>query len=74
MQGNMADQLEALAREAAQLARNLETYWVDEGVSELGIFIDPDLYQYVEKLYREARDFAARCQVLTDIAGQLRSG
>lgn len=74
MQGNMADQLEALAREAAQLSRNLETYWVDEGVSELGIFIDPDLYQYVEKLYREARDFATRCQVLADIAGQLRSG
>lgn len=73
MHDNVADQLEALGREAAQLARNLETYWVDEGVSELGIFIDPDLYQYVEKLYREARDFAIRCQALTETGRLLRS-
>lgn len=73
MHGHIADQLDALARDAATLLKNLETYWVTEGVSELGIFIDPDLYQYLDKLYHESRAFAERCQGLSALAQQLRS-
>lgn len=74
MHEDIAAQLEALAQDAAKLEANLETYWVTEGVSELGIFIDPDLYQYLDKLYHEARAFAGRCQSLADLAQQLRAG
>ncbi len=74
MRDDIAAQLETLAQEAAKLETNLETYWVTEGVSELGIFIDPDLYQYLDKLYHEARAFAVRCQSLANLAEQLRAG
>lgn len=73
MQAVIADRLDALALEAQQLAANLEYYWQEEGVSELGIFIDPDLYQYLDKLYHESRAFAERCHELADLASQLRS-
>ena len=73
MSAQVAETLETLAGDAARLVSNLDHYWDDEGVNQLGIFIDPDLYQYVEKLYREAREFAVRCQGLTALAEQLRS-
>lgn len=59
-----AEQLHALAQDATQLARQLRYYWEDEGVSELGIFIDPDLFQYLDKMYHESLAFAQRCQQL----------
>jgi hypothetical protein len=74
MHDDIAAQLEVLAQEAARLEANLETYWVAEGVSELGIFIDPDLYQYLDKLYHESRAFAVRCQGLAELARQVRAG
>ncbi|MCS6843253.1 MAG: hypothetical protein NZ528_02875 [Caldilineales bacterium] len=74
MQEEIAARLDALAQEATRLVQNLETYWVTEGVSELGIFIDPDLFQYLDKLYRESRAFAERCQGLSALAQQLRNG
>jgi hypothetical protein len=69
----IADQLDALAQDAAVLVKNLHYYWDEEGVSELGIFIDPDLFQYLDKLYRESLAFAERCQGLGNLASQLRS-
>jgi hypothetical protein len=69
----IADQLDALAQDAAVLVKNLHTYWDEEGVSELGIFIDPDLFQYLDKLYHESLAFAERCQGLGELASQLRS-
>lgn len=71
---DIADHLDELARAAAHLAGNLDYYWTEEGVAELGIFIDPDLYQYLEKLYRESLAFAQRCQELGPLAAQLRQG
>jgi len=41
--------------------QNLDGWWNDEGVKELEIFIDPDLYQYIEKIYTESRRLAQRC-------------
>lgn len=70
----IADQLDQLAREANQLSKDLEYYWVDEGVSQLSIFIDPDLYQFLDKLYHESLSFAQRCQSLAQLANQLRAG
>lgn len=72
MASDIADQLDELAQEASTLVKNLEYYWTDEGVAELGIFIDPDLYQYLDKLYHESHAFATRCQGLADLARQLR--
>jgi len=68
----IADQLDTLAQEAAVLVKNLHFYWEEEGVSELGIFIDPDLFQYLEKLYQESLAFAERCQGLAALASQAR--
>jgi hypothetical protein len=72
MQDEIADHLDTLAKEANQLSKDLEYYWVDEGVSQLRIFIDPDLYQYLDKLYHESLSFAQRCQSLAQLAKQLR--
>ena len=69
----VASQLDALAQDAVALAKNLHYYWDEEGVSQLGIFIDPDLYQYLDKLYHESLAFAERCQGLAELAGQLRA-
>lgn len=69
----IADQLDALAQDAAVLVKNLHTYWDEEGVSELGIFIDPDLFQYLDKLYHESLAFAERCQGLAELADQARA-
>jgi len=73
MTSDIARQLDEMAAEADKLAKNLDTYWNGEGVSELGIFIDPDLYQYLEKLYDESLAFATRCQGLRGLADQLRA-
>jgi hypothetical protein len=69
----IADQIDALAQDAAVLVKNLRYYWDEEGVSDLGIFIDPDLFQYLDKLYHESLVFAERCQKLGELAGQLRN-
>lgn len=69
----IADQLDTLAQDAATLVKNLHYYWEDEGVSELGIFIDPDLFQYLDRLYHESLALAERCQKLDALATQLRA-
>jgi hypothetical protein len=73
MSTQIADQLDALAQNAAVVVKNLHYYWEEEGVSELGIFIDPDLFQYLDKLYHESLALAERCQSLAELAGQLRA-
>jgi len=73
MTSDVAKQLDEMAAEANTLVKNLDYYWNGEGVSELGIFIDPDLYQYLEKLYHESLAFATRCQDLHGLANQLRT-
>jgi hypothetical protein len=73
MNGTVADQLDDLAQNAAELVKNLEYYWDEEGVSQLGIFIDPDLYQYIDRLYHESLAFAVRCKQLSGLAQQLRA-
>ena len=72
MHDDVAERLELLAGQAKQLVKDLEYYWDDEGVSQLQIFIDPDLFQYLEKLYHESHGFAVRCQELAQLAGRLR--
>lgn len=72
MQEDIADQLDQIAAEATQLVKNLEYYWDEEGLSQLSIFIDPDLYQFLDKLYHEAHDFATRCRELETLATELR--
>ncbi|MER2598171.1 MAG: hypothetical protein ABTQ73_01470 [Caldilineales bacterium] len=73
MSNTVAAQLDAIARDAAALAKNLHYYWDEEGVSELGIFIDPDLFQYLDKLYHESLAFVERCQSLGALAEHLRT-
>ena len=72
MTSDIASQLDELAAQASTLVKNLDKYWNGEGVSELGIFIDPDLYQYLDKLYHESLAFATRCQGLSNLADALR--
>jgi hypothetical protein len=73
MTSDIASQLDDLAADAGRLVKNLDLYWNGEGVSELGIFIDPDLYQYLDKLYHESLAFAVRCQGLSELADALRT-
>ena len=73
MASDVIRQLDEIAAEADNLVKNLDHYWNGEGVSELGIFIDPDLYQYLERLYIESVAFATRCRDLHGLADQLRA-
>ena len=73
MSNTTTAQLDAIAQDAAMLIKNLHYYWDEEGVSELGIFIDPDLFQYLDKLYHESLAFAERCQTLSVLADSLRA-
>ncbi len=57
----MLQELKSIAQEGEELLQNLDEWWNDEGVKELEIFIDPDLYQYIEKIYTESRRLAQRC-------------
>ncbi|MEA3337028.1 MAG: hypothetical protein U9R25_14045 [Chloroflexota bacterium] len=72
MRGDVADQLDDLAKQAEALAKNLAYYWDEQGVSQLQIFIDPDLFQYIDRLYNESREFALQCTALSALADKLR--
>ncbi|NPA91835.1 MAG: hypothetical protein GXO55_10380, partial [Chloroflexi bacterium] len=54
--------LESLIADARRLQKEFEYYWSPEGenVAQLEIFIDPDLYQYIERIYKDAQAFFAR--------------
>ncbi len=60
--------LQALAEEAEELRRKFEHYWSPEGenVSQLEIFIDPDLYKYIHEMYTATQEFLARVAALKD--------
>ncbi len=57
-----------LAEEAEHLKEQFAYYWSPEGenVSQLEIFIDPDLYQYIEKMYNDAQSFFSRVAALKE--------
>ena len=61
--------LSALISDARRLQKEFQHYWSPEGenVSQLEIFIDPDLYQYIERIYKEALDFFARVEQLENL-------
>ncbi len=65
---SIREQIQALAEEAEQLRKKFEHYWSPDGenVSQLEIFIDPDLYQYIHQMYTETQDFLARVAALKE--------
>ncbi len=67
--GALSPVLSQLAAEAATFDAAVERYWTAEGVSQLEIFIDPDLFQYLRRWYNESRSFAQRVASLRDLAG-----
>ena len=67
----LARQLNELAAEAKALDDKIDHYWHGEGISQLEIFIDPDLYQYIRRWYDESRAFAQRVAGLKDVAAAL---
>ncbi len=60
------EHIRQLAEEAERLREEFAHYWSPEGenVSQLEIFIDPDLFQYIQKMYTETQDFLARVAAL----------
>lgn len=70
-QGDLKTLLNQLAADAASLDAAIERYWTQEGVSQLEIFIDPDLFQYIQRWYSESRAFAQRVAALQAVASQL---
>ena len=70
-QADLKAQLNQLATDAAGLDAAIERYWTQEGVSQLEIFIDPDLFQYIQRWYAESRAFAQRVANLQAVASQL---
>ncbi len=60
----------ALASEGAQLAKDWDYAWSEEGenIQQLGIFIDPELFEIIETLYKRSRELALKVAALTDVA------
>lgn len=68
-QAELVHLLNELAAEASALDSRIDHYWNGEGISQLEIFIDPDLYQYIHRWYQESRAFAQRVAGLKDLLG-----
>ncbi len=49
-----------LAEEAKTLHARLQELWADEGVDQLGIFLDPEITDVLEEIKRLSLDFIAR--------------
>lgn len=71
VQTELKAQLSQLAADAAGLDAAIERYWTQEGVSQLEIFIDPELFKYIQRWYVESRAFAQRVANLQTAIGQL---
>lgn len=65
---SLRDEVATLAEEAERLRREFDHYWSPEGenVSQLEIFIDPDLYTYIHRMYTKTQDFLARVAALKE--------
>ncbi len=65
---SLQEQVASLADEAERLRRKFEHYWSPDGenVSQLEIFIDPDLYRLIHEMYAETQDFLARVAALRE--------
>ena len=70
-QADLKAQLNQLATDAAGLDAAIERYWTQEGVSQLEIFIDPELFKYIQRWYVESRAFAQRVAGLQTAVSQL---
>lgn len=70
---DLAHLLNELAAEANALDSKIDHYWHGEGISQLEIFIDPDLYQYIRRWYDESRAFAQRVANLKEVAVALEA-
>jgi hypothetical protein len=67
----LAHLLNELAAEATAFDNKVDHYWHGEGIDQLEIFIDPDLYQYIRRWYDESRAFARRVADLKGVAATL---
>lgn len=65
--------LNELATEATAFDNKVDHYWHGEGINQLEIFIDPDLYQYIRRWYDESRAFARRVADLKTVAATLEA-
>jgi len=63
---DLTDKIQGLAAEGAQLAQDWDFAWSEDGenVQQLGIFIDPELFEIIESLYKRSRDFAQKVALL----------
>ncbi len=63
--------LRQLAEEAERLRQEFAHYWSPDGenVAQLEIFIDPDLFQYIHRMYTETQDFLSRVAALKEHLG-----
>ncbi len=71
MAENLQDIVLQLAQDAKRLKEEFAYYWSPEGenIAQLEIFIDPDLFQYIKRLYDETQAFLDRVAALEDQIG-----
>ncbi len=64
----LLDTIAALAEDAKRLQKEFAHYWSPEGenIAQLEIFIDPDLFQYIKRLYDETQSFLERVAALEE--------
>ncbi len=57
-----------LVKDAKRLKEEFAYYWSPEGenIAQLEIFIDPDLFQYIKRLYDDAQAFLERVVALEE--------
>ncbi len=65
-QDSLLQRVRELAEEAEALRAEFAHYWSPEGenVSQLEIFIDPDLFQYIQRMYTKTQAFLERVAAL----------
>ena len=67
MTKTITEQLAEISKDASVFAANVERYWNEEGVSQLEIFIDPELYKFIRQWHNESVAFAQRVAELKNL-------
>ena len=58
--------LDDVVSEARSVQARLQELWADEGVEQLEIFLDPDIYSVLNEIKAISMDFISRMAELTD--------
>ena len=60
------DTMNEISAEARQVLAQLQLLWQDEGVEQLEIFLDPDIYSVLTEIKETSLEFIAKVAALAD--------